>query len=457
MFHHQTCKYIISSFLLITISSAFELNAIYTQFSGLVTDEITVGSNRQPLRLSLDFRSKTHVIFDSRVCPLFVTCFDSSTSVTFHFAKKLKPSRPSPVIEQASEAVDEIDVGDDGLVEPYSIHYVTKWEGDSVYLKEVAGVIGAGVDSKLFGSTIVELSDAFPHFNGIRLKAVSWREAHARTDFLVSAKTIGSKWMSSVLLSIREYDSGGMIPSQLHFDPSIEDLILPVAMKKAFETKLSKAHVSFVISDDILFIACTIDPMLDLSLRFASGEVHLLNQLLLQFPIVDHPKSSGVCASRIKFSATKSEAIAIGRLLIRSVNALFLDYDSSLIGFDPLPLSAPRKFPNGPPESLIPIFDIPNINVDESTRNVVVQFPRSSRGSLILASLQTINGCWTFYRTSHSGDIYRDIELPGDFKDAQYRIRNNSFSITLSPNGPHNSRFKGSVRMRNRTVQVCIV
>jgi hypothetical protein len=456
MHERQACKYTIVILLFIELCHAFELRAVYSRFSGLVTDDIIVGSDQEAIRVSIDFGSSSNILFSPDVCPLFVACFDSTRSTTFSSKKQLKQYPISSMF--GWDATEYIDIGDDGLVEQYPLFYVSRWDSETVDLKEVAGVIGAGPDSRLFRGTIVELNDAVPEFNGIRIRTVSWGDANHRTDFLVPSKVLGSKWRSSVLLSVKDHDLGGMIPSELYFDPSIEDLILPFTMKGYLLSKLSRARITSGISDDFLYMSCSLstDPDIDISLRFSSGEIQLINSLLMELPIVEHPKMSGLCRTRIRFSKYQVDYISVGRLLIRSVSAVFLNYDSSLIGIESRASNAILESqPVALPEPLIPLYQLPQINVEETTRNASVQFNRSIHGTLILSSLKAVNGCWTFFRTFPTTDLNRDIEVPGDFNETYYRIRNGFIAFNFSTQSSGAKKLKGVIRMRNRTVQVC--
>ena len=462
MHRWKICKYIIIVLVIVHQGASFQLEAVYSQFSGLVTDGIAVGSNRQPLRLTLDFTSGSHLLFDSKSCPQFVTCFDPSKSVTYSTTRRVQTLAHLGM--SGLEARDEIDVGDDGLTELQPFVYVSRWNSETSRLKEVAGVIGAGTESAIFSETILAISDALPSFNGIEIGAVSWRVADLRTDVLVPMSILGGTWQSPVLLTVRGDDGGGILPASLEIDPSVEDLIIPESLKSVFLSKMMKARVFAVANDGYLHVNCSesseLDPRLEIALRFSSVEISLMRSILVQEsggPSVFTDSKSGyiglTCLTRIRFSKDTTN-VKIGRLLIRSVKTLYLSYASRLMGFEKLTTDSPMRRPasNSP---LIPLYGHPIFSKDDEGAHLTIKFPQTNGGNLILASVSSAGNCWTFYRTSPES-VEREIELPGVFRAAKLRVESGMVSIRLSPDGSSRHPIKAFIKMRNRSVQACL-
>ena len=474
------CKFFVSLCIAISVQAVtgFELYAVHSGFSGLITAGISVGSNHQPVRVSLNFGSDYSFLVAAPLCPPHVPrCFDFKSSRSF-FSTQFNDVVPATNGEMSGIAVvDAMYIDSEQTFDPVPFTLVTRWQPTSAAYREVGGVIAAGRNSEVFKNQIVAIFDATPQVNGIGIKSVSSAEFKEDTDLVVY--TIRASWTVEAFLCIKGPSSGGVLRSTVQFDPSETNLVIPWTMKSAFHDKLVATGVVVIPSDDGYLVGCSpsgeLDEKLRIGLRLVTGAEISLITSQFAFAITpgdvvhDHEGvvTGYVCPLRVKFSNTAT-TVVIGRQLIRSVSAVYLNYRSGLLGISLLPRGSPKPEPFITTRPLIPIYGDPRVSADLASGNVTVAFPHQADGSLVLGSRAVrrfqLGGnsysCWMFYRAEPTlitlSASEKRIELAGSFRGAYLRIERDLVAVRFSPEGSDGFTLKAMLVETGDSVRVCV-
>ena len=413
--------------LLRTARSTFSLETEYSRLSGLVFN-IGVGSDPQPLRVGLEFKQDLSVIFSGLACGAFLpSCFSPDRSETF---------APSPTQDQI--ASDRAWMGGK-LVPNFTFEHRTRHATDELESIEVGGYISMTKKSEfLIGASLVLEA----HETGVRLSETADAvPSDPAWDVLSSDE---SKWDFSSALAINSVTV--FSPTGFVFDPTIQDIVIPVNVWESVNIYLKSISIFAQVDDTgLVYFPCSevdyISPGFTLSLQFPGNRHIAIPFTDLLFPpetaLARRTAAPSFCPARIRVSQS-SNAVVIGRQLLRAVSGIVLNYGSNTIAFYPLTSETMRPLDRFPvPIPLVPVFSDPLILTESIRFNPI---DASFGNGLLLTHklprrVPGITGasCWTFLRLNEGYPHVSQSLIEGFFNEATLFIVGSSLIIEHGP------------------------
>ena len=352
--------YILAFYLFQSVYSGamLAIDCRYSAFSGIVTD-VTVGG--EPLRVQIDFNTPFSRFTADDICPPFVAqCYNRDHARQLTEEEDFLQMRHDDSGRIGGfQMSDELRIGTDFGISRFPFLFTTSILSDSVAGFETAGSIGASKRSQLFQGRIMTVEDTN---TGFRMVEVFEDQGipNART---VRVDSLFEGWVFAGAFASTREDRGFLVPfTAIHFDPAVQDLILPVNFKVSF---ISNFPTRIEERADGMYIPCTGDEQERIGFALAYKDLIVLewDQLIVSPEV--RSESDDLCLSRIKFSPDKWH-MSIGRILTRSVLKIVLDYKKGMIGFGSTDVT---RVAFRQPLSLIPVFEYPTIESDR------IQFP----------------------------------------------------------------------------------
>ena len=287
-----------------------DLEGTYSAFSGIVID-VGVGNPPQELRLALDFTSSSTSRLFKDECPPFVPmCFSPDQSRSF------------------GDGSDEISFFD--RIEWAFI----KFSEIGGKFPEAAGAISAGPESPVFKGRTIHLLDGASGPSIQELQDDKPGTTESSDDILVRlhVRAGSTRWITGGRLRINKRSLHS--PRLVEYNPSEEDLVLPMSLWQTVLDKLRRSGDEFEINESgRLVIATTDTPMMNLDLWFDVDELIALPRTLVRSRATKDGRGRGRWNLRVRFDSAITDRIVIGRILTRCTEGVSLDYSRKEIRF----------------------------------------------------------------------------------------------------------------------------
>ena len=408
-------------------SPLLDVAGTVTDFSGLVLP-VSIGTPAQLIYLGLNFVSAHSLLYSGNACPPFLSshCFDPDTSASY--IESFRMHSPEVVHGQGIELVRIGEVDKPGFGFQIDLNFPYK----SLEFRDVGGFLGAGPQSEIFRSKIIELSSDTDG-SEFRLREVPEHEIPESETIDVQVVDSAKNWEFVGTLG-----STGSV--RFIFNPIHDGIVLPDVMKARVRSYRTDGVID---SDGTLLVDCSNRHLV----MFIRGSM-----VLLEMPRRDRGMRNGVikCESPIKFDSQIMTPV-IGRILMRSTRKMFLDYRRTHIVLE-LGIGSVNRFV-ATQESPVVLFDYPQF---QGQRLVI---PRThNRNGLVLMSLAPRTlfqadveyQCWTFHRIHES--LFPSVDIVGTGSEIAPSFSPDGVSFEVSNMG---DTLRLTVFTGTRSTKVC--
>ena len=217
--------WIIRALLQSGLIGSFDLKL--SRLSGFVTDA-GIGMPPQPIRMALDFTQSHLSLFLGTSCPLFITCYEPSQSLSLS--------------QEGPEAlVDELYLS--GMPYP-GRRFFSGAPGDSAALRDVAGTVGLGPSSALFHKRVLVLERSMAKIYDENSELIP-------TDGWIVASEFAHRWEFPALLVVPDES---LQPREIIavLDPSVSGVIVPEWSIGHTETRVIVGGISFYLDQVVV-------------------------------------------------------------------------------------------------------------------------------------------------------------------------------------------------------------
>ena len=320
----------------------------YAAFSGITTDIRLGRRGAQTLRVGFDLSIDTHSFFYSREeCPAFVPdCYEPHLSTSAAASGSTVQTTNLQVIQQYT---DELYIGEDGYIETFRFNLVVKSRPSSLKNREVAGVLGGAI----FENTEISLKENMEAGTlNIFVRDLSRSNPFQPDSGVVSiASSHITRWEFPSEITMHSVDNESspdvLFRGVVSFVPGFQDVAISRSRIGEFQSILRKHGVVGDVINGRAFIECIFGSIsnsaFSLSLQLTPTElINLSTGQLSLSPrenirtelIQSHNGVQLVCPTRLLFDSDIPEnRVLIGRVLTRSVDAVYLDYGNRNIRF----------------------------------------------------------------------------------------------------------------------------
>ena len=380
--------------------------AEYSRWSGLTT-WVSLGNSQQQVRMAIDLSTSDSSIFNEKACPPFVTCFSGNTRTT----PSLRTLLP-------------------GWKVPLNILY-TKTESPvakpSMKNRDVGGILGFGHYTSWLQQRTILLRRVT--FEDTEKALVEFKEVEAlehrrnRAIAFFSPQTAAWDFQSNVLIAnVAQFKALNM---KIMFNH--DGIILPGSSQELTIEVLSDALETDKIgivaeskTKNRLVVPCKkLSQLQGISFSLSRGQSLYIDDNTLLFA-TSSDKSE--CFLRIIFDTSLGPRDGmIGRILLESVEEMFLSFPTGVLGFQLFSRGSelPPLLVNVVPRLLVPSFHLPEI--DDNTivfRNQLFDL----NDGLVLQSWEPQSfhdslNCWSF--TRNLPDYTLDLNQSVHFEIAQ--------------------------------------
>lgn len=449
--------------LLWSASYSAELDCEYSEFSGLTTKMLIGTQQAGPLLVGLNFDDNDSFIYSSWECPAFVaSCFQEQSSPTL-----IRTGTERQVMDQLGHRMGYLVRDRLASYAQFEFTLVTVNYVSRMAFRDVAGAIGVGRGSSFFHQKQISISEDVGGDESVVV-----REYTGGPIVFVPLVGVG-RWAFTADVVMAHSGLEVARDEKIIFNPVLQDIVFPTRLVAAVMKRLKADSNEVEIDQDgILAVPCPMGVFssagIQLSLRVMGYEqpIHLLGHDMEhknKEPTVHRLKGMvAMCPTRIRFSETVGESISIGRLLIRAVHELVLDYGTERIGF-----VVRSNFPVGGfefPATDIPRFQYPRVLMGEQPQ-VVLFHAADKPGFYLLSHVgqpEDANDsivCWQFVSSHTNVESPRPERIRSFFAHVDFGINEMGivFDLTLAGAETQDPKQVFAVYIRNEPgrVKVC--
>ena len=413
---------------LLAVAANGALRGEYSSFSGLVS-EITLGG--QTVSVSLDFRTAESMILE-QAPPFVSSAFDHSESVSFQSNSVNVTVMESRGVFKGVMATDIVTFADTTHRELTFAH-MTSAHYRSVKLRDVAGVLGLGSQSPVFAGRVMSMNESDSG-------TVVLSDSVAREDTVWTPLVPGEE--SFTFEGSIQVSNGSLVEesevTQIVFDPSMEDLLIPSSWRHHFVSQLNTVIATSVVGDRVMLacpnLAGNLPAGFRVSLTLASGSLVQFDSDQLSDSHRVSVFSAGPnwrkCISKFRFH--DSDQVVLGRALLRSVTSVELDFVDRRMGFVVPPVARQLGRMN-PAVARIPVFSFAGISAGSAETTVRFELASDASRGLVLAAsrMQRFNRGWSCFRfvaVTRSG-MRGSRSIDGEFARTSLEFSDGSLQI----------------------------
>jgi hypothetical protein len=417
-------------------NSRHSLECSYSLWSGLTGRVIVGHSGDQEISVGFEFGESNSFLYDPAECPPSVfACFD-------------------PVSSQSFIALSQTSGSDElvGISDRFPFTLVKERQEPPYQFRDVAGMLGAGKHSTVFGDKKLVLTERLAE-GTVSMTVLS--DTHSNPRARTPTLEMGSFWAFGAELS---FNAAPIYEGPVVFDPSVQDILVPFSFRHRFPGAIALG--------DRLYADCSTGMIsassLSLSLTISGGLEAPLSASQLVYPgescfvVLADGSQVRFCPTRILF--VPSEHIIIGRVLLRSVTSVSLNYKDSTIEIAPLMNRKLRSAPFTDPSPLVPLYEYPTLTLSGEVPKILLKRSRNGGLALLHSHIRQVapgKECWEFFRTGPEQTL-EDIQIPGTFGRVYFaNVGNTAASVRLLDNEGSNIRYTVSVHKHMHGVSIC--